>query len=97
MKKPVESKPPVYVPEQLNEIVEDLKKYVEDSGIVVSEIINISYGKKIRMKMGVKQAEINVFYGKKGFSVVESPRSGTVAEFNKLTAELIKSFFWENV
>lgn len=88
------SKPPVYVPEQLDEIIDDLKKYIEETGLVVSEIININYGKKIRLKMGIKQAEINVFYGKRGFSVVESPRSGTNSELNKLTGDLIKNFFY---
>lgn len=87
------AKPPVYVPEQLDEIIDDLRKYIEETGLIVTEIININYGKKIRLKMGLKQAEINVFYGKRGFSVVESPRSGTNSELNKLTGELIKSFF----
>lgn len=86
-------KPPVYVPEQLNEIMEDLRLYVEETGIQVKEVINISYGKKIRMQLGLKQAEINVFYGKRGFSVVKSPRCGTDGEMNDVTANLINSFF----
>ncbi|WP_080905434.1 CRISPR-associated primase-polymerase type B [Parabacteroides sp. Marseille-P3160] len=89
--KPAE-KIPVYIPEQLNEIIQELKIYIEETGIVVTEIINISYGKKIRMKLGLKQAEINLFYGKRGFSVVESPRCGTNSELNMLTVNLINGF-----
>lgn len=37
----------------------------------------------------LKQAEINLFFGKKGFSVVQSPRTGTNAELNQLMADLI--------
>lgn len=81
-----------YVPEQLNDVIDEIKKYIEDTGIQVTEIINISYGKKIRMKMGLKLAEINLFYGKRGFSVVISPRCGTNEELNNLTAELIKNY-----
>lgn len=82
-----------YVPQQLNDIMDDLHKYVEDTGIIITEIININYGKKIRMKMGNSVSEINVFYGKHGFSVVLSPRSGTSEKLNDVCAELLKSFF----
>ena len=40
----------------------------------------------------MKQAEINLFFGKKGFSVVQSPRTGTNAELNQLMADLIIGF-----
>lgn len=88
------TKKPVYVPEVLNEIIEELKKRITETGVEVTEIINISYGKKIRMKTRLKQAEVNVFYGKKGFSVVKSPRTGTDDELNDLTAELIQSIIY---
>ncbi len=86
----------VFVPEQLNEIMDDLKNYITQTGVEVTEIVNISYGKKIRMKMRLKQAEVNLFYGKKGFSVVKSPRTGTDGEFNDIAAQLIQSFLFEN-
>lgn len=84
-------KMPVYVPEQLDEVIGDIKKKIEETGIQLSEIINIYYGKKLRLKLGLKQAEINLFYGKRGFSVVKSPRCGTNPELNDLSAELINS------
>ena len=83
---------PVYVPEQLNDIMGELKDYITRTGVEVTEVINISYGKKIRTRMRLRQAEVNLFYGKRGFSVVKSPRTGTDAEFNELMAELIQSF-----
>ena len=87
---------PVYVPEQLNEIMDDLRKYITQTGVEVTEVINISYGKKIRLKMRLRQAEVNLFYGKRGFSVVKSPRTGTDDEFNDLAVDLIRSFLIEN-
>ena len=83
----------VFVPEQLNEIIEDLKSFIEKTGVVVSEIVNIQYGKKIRTHAGSRQAETNVFYGRRGFSVVMSPRSGTNGEFNEMMRQLIEAFF----
>lgn len=87
---------PVFVPEQLNEIIEDLVAFIAQTGVQVTEVINISYGKKIRMKMRLKQAEVNLFYGKKGFSVVKSPRAGTDAEFNEVAAQLVESYLLQN-
>ena len=91
----VRKKPDAFVPEQLNMIIEDLMAYIQNTGLVVTEIIDIQYGKKIRISMGMKQAEINLFFGKRGFSVVKSPRSGTNGELNDLSAQLIQSFVWQ--
>lgn len=85
----------VYVPEQLNSIIEQLSNFLTSLGLSVTEIIDISYGKKIRAKMGVKQAECNLFYGKRGFTAVKSPRSGTDAELNDMLQELIYAFLSE--
>lgn len=83
-----------YVPQQLNEIMDELKKYVEETGVVLYEINNIQYGKKLRFRMGQRLAEINLFYGKNGFSVVQSPRCGTSSNFNELMSQLIQSFIY---
>ncbi len=87
---------PVYVPEQLNEIIDELKSFIVQTGVEVTEIINISYGKKIRMRLRLKQAEVNLFYGKRGFSVVKSPRTNTDEEFNEIAVRLIESFLLQN-
>jgi hypothetical protein len=89
--KPIE-KPPAYVPEQLNEIMTDLQVFLLDAGVVINEIRSISYGKKIQASIAHKQAEVNLFYGKRGFSVVQSPRTGTSAEMNQLLADLVQAF-----
>ena len=83
---------PAYVPERLNDIIGDLKLFIEETGLQVTEIINIQYAKKIRARLGQKESEINLFYGKRGFSVVISPRLGTNEELNELLADLVKSF-----
>ena len=89
------NKPDAFVPEQLNMIIEDLVTYIQDTGLVVLEIINIQYGKKLRIGMGMKLAEVNVFFGKRGFSVVKSPRSGTNSELNDIVSQLIMSFIYQ--
>ena len=91
----VRKKAEAFVPDQLNSIITYLVAYIENTGLVVSDVVDIQYGKKIKISMGVKQAEINLFYGKKGFSVVKSPRSGTTAELNDLAAQLIQTFIYQ--
>ena len=86
-----------FVPEELNEIIDGLKSFIEEKGISVYEITNIQYAKKIRCKIGIKKAEINLFYGKKGFSVVQSPSSGTSMELNELVANMIEIYLNENL
>ena len=85
-------KPEPYIPEQLNDIMDELQKHLFNAGIVLYETINIQYGKKLRFKVGSRLGEINIFYGKHGFSVVYSPRTGTSSEVNELTAALIEEF-----
>ena len=89
------AKAPGYVPEILNDIMDGLRKYIEDKGAVLAEVINIQYGKKLRFRVGMRKAEINLFYGKRGFSVVQSPRTGTDAEANALMADVVNCFLME--
>ena len=45
--------------------------------------------------MGLKKAEVNLFYGKRGFTVVKSPRSGTDATLNGLLADTVNTIISE--
>lgn len=85
-------KAPVYVPEQLNDVIDNVKQSLESNGLIVTEIININWGKKVKIQLGAKMAEINIFYGKRGFSTVISPRTGTNKELNELVHDYIESF-----
>lgn len=86
----------IYVPEELEAFIGGVKAYIEDNGVEVYEISNIQYGKKIKCKLGFRQAELNLFYGKKGFSVVASPKSGVSPELNAVLAELLQNFVDDN-
>ena len=81
-----------YVPPQLNDIIEPVCDKIRETGIVVTEVVNIQYAKKIRCQLGLRQGELNLFYGKKGYSVVESPRRGTDDELNHLVADITRAF-----
>ncbi len=90
--KPVVDKPEPNVPIILDEIMEGLRAHIESLSIELVEEKNIQYGKKLRCKLGIKFAELNLFYGKRGFSFVKSPKAGTNPEFNDLLLEVVKGY-----
>ncbi len=93
----IEKKQFVYIPEILNQVISEISEYITSKGITVDTIRNISYGKQIHCTMGLKKAEVNLFYGsKKGFSVVETTKSGTNKELTSLVAEIIENCLVEN-
>lgn len=87
----------VIVPEELNNIIDGVKEHILSFGIMVDNIINIQYAKKIQFSLGMRKSEINLFYGKHGFKVVVSPKSGTSPELNEIIAELIENYIRENL
>ncbi len=80
------------VPEQLNDIIADLRRFIEEYGITVTEVINIQYAKKIRARLNQRMAEVNLFYGKRGYSVVISPRCGTDNDLNLIVSDIIRLY-----
>ncbi len=85
-----------FVPEQLNAIIGELKQFIEQTGLTVLSINNISYGKKIQMQLQHKKAVVNLFYGKRGYTAVISPQTGTDAELNELAVGLVNTFLEQN-
>jgi len=79
----------IFVPDEIENISETIVAQMLEKDIATTEIAGIHYGKKFKFALGRKQAEINLFYGKKGYSVVISPRNGTDSELNKICARLI--------
>ena len=90
-------KPQVFVPVELEQILEKLLQYIGESGIQVENVENIQYGKKFRFRAGLTLSEINLFFGKRGFSVVKSPKQGTSEQLNDLMVSYIRSFIEDYV
>jgi hypothetical protein len=87
-KKP--SKPEQPIPGMVAYLQPAWAKAVEDHQMVVIEQRGIQYGLKIRVKHERGgEAEVNVFYGKHGFSVVQSPKNGTHPDLNQVLEQLI--------
>lgn len=81
----------VIVPQQLNDIIGSVVEKIQATGIIVTEVTNIQYAKKIHVQLGTRQGEVNLFYGKRGYSTVVSPKRGTDEELNALLADIINA------
>jgi hypothetical protein len=94
---PVRQKIPPHVPVLLQTISNDARLLLENNGITVSEIVPIHYGLKFSCIVATALAEVNVFYGKKGFSVVKSAKTAVDDKLNDQVYQLIFNFlFYSN-
>lgn len=93
-KAPVKPKRDPHVPLLLKEVIQPIQTVLENAEITVLEIKPIHYGLKISCKQLHQLAEINVFYGKRGFSVVMSAKTTTSAELNKRVYQLVFNYLF---
>ena len=85
----------IFIPEELNRIQIPVTAEMEKLGIAIKEVRDINYGKKFIFSMGFRIGEVNLFFGMKGFSVVQSPKSGTDARLNDLGEMVIRKVLAE--
>ena len=69
-----------------------LKQSIEETGVELYDTRNIQYGIKLMFRTHQLKAEINLFFGHKGYSVVESPKRGTSMQLNVMMAQLVNDY-----
>ena len=84
----------IYVPEELEKVIDSIKQKAQELELNIQEIRNINYGKKFIFSFAHKMAEINLFYGKHGFKVVKSPKNGTDPELNDIVYIMMCDLFY---
>jgi hypothetical protein len=67
-------------------LAEQLKTY----NILLVETQKINYGKKLKLSANKIWAEINIFYGKKGWTVVKTTKSGSHEKLASLGVQVIE-------
>jgi hypothetical protein len=75
--RPRKPKKEAYVPPELESQIPVLKQKLEAVDILLREAVSISYGKQLKLEAGPLLAEVNIFFGKRGFSVVKTTKTGT--------------------
>jgi hypothetical protein len=84
----------VYVPSEIEELLPIIEKHLNAIDIILVETYPINYGKKIKVKAGIFWAEINLFYGKKGYSIVKTPKNGSNEKLADLAFQSISQIIY---
>jgi hypothetical protein len=86
----------IFVPEVLNSVISPIKNFTQKTGLEITEIRDIHYGKKLTFKRGNDFAEINLFYGKNGFTTVISLKRGHHPELAKVAKAIIEKVIYDD-
>lgn len=84
------ARPHVMLPRVLEEIAPAVVGRAQDLGVGVREVYNISHAKKFVFELGTAFAEILLYYGQNGFTVVKTPKRGHDAQLTALMADLVR-------
>lgn len=84
----------IFIPQEIATLYVEIEKLCQQVGLELLEQKPIQYGVKVMVKQGYRKAEVNVFYGKKGYSVVISPKTGTDKALNELLHQVLFNFFF---
>lgn len=79
------------IDESIKSELDNMRNELLSYNIEITEVEGISYGAKICVKSGDDKGEVNVYYGKRGYSVVASAKNGTHRELNEATKHIIQS------
>lgn len=78
-------------PEELEEIMDQVKNLLEGIQLELTSVRPISYGKQCKVTSGKLWAELNIFFGRRGANVVATTKSGSNKELGKQLVEYLQS------
>ena len=84
----------IYVPEQLDEIIEQIKTIMAENNINTETIKKINYGKQFKFSIKQIWCETNIFYGKKGFTIVETTKNGSNKELATICSKILTNLLY---
>ncbi len=79
-----------FVPPEVDQALPELEEKLLEFEMEVLETHPISYGRKIKLACNELWAEINIFYGKNGFRVVRTTKSGSNTELATLAVQVLE-------
>lgn len=80
-------------PPQLEEKLPRIREGLEAVGISLAAISPISFGKRLKVSAGSYWAEVNIYYGKRGFTCVATTKTNSHAPLAKLTKSALEEIF----
>lgn len=80
-------------PEELGAVMQQIMEELASIDVTLTQSNPISYGRQIKVTAGNHWAELNIFYGQRGISIVGSTKSGSNKELRDMVTSLLKSYF----
>ncbi len=86
-----------FLPPQLGEAMPVIREKLAEIELEIRLDEPISYGRKLHIGAGKHFAEINLFYGQRGFKVVKTSKTGSNAELADLAAKALESIIYNHI
>ncbi len=83
-----------YVPQEVDQAIEEVKKQTAQFGIHLLETQPINYGRKLKFALQDKWAQLNLFYGKKGYKIVKTPVNNSDSELGDVVHQILCQYFF---
>jgi hypothetical protein len=85
----------ITIPTELDEILPNVTEHTKKYEIVIAEVKNIHYGKQIKFAAGHHFAVINLFYGKNGYKVVVTNKSGSSEQLAEIAKKVLCELLYD--
>jgi hypothetical protein len=79
----------ISVPEELNQIMTKIEEQLAKYDLKIAEVKNIHYGKQIKIVAPPHFALINVFYGKNGYKIVDTNKTGSSDQLTEIARKVL--------
>lgn len=83
-----------YQPPELEEIMRDVQEQLQKAGLSLLQSHPIAYGRQVRVGTVAIWAEVNIFYGGRGLSIVPTTKTGSNEELCTAVTALLKNHFY---
>lgn len=80
-------------PPQLDESLPKIRQGLEASGISLAEVSPIHFGKRLKVTAGTYWAEINIYFGQRGFTSVATTKTNSNSQLAKLAKTALDEIF----
>lgn len=84
-----------FIPQEVDNMLPRLEEECKKYEITLGKTKGISYGRQIRFEAKHLWCEINLFYGKRGYRVVLTTKSGSNSELGELVKGILESTLFE--
>lgn len=82
-----------FQPEELKTVEEEINFLLNEVGAQLLKSEPISYGRRLKIAADRVWAELNVFYGQKGVTIVKTTKTGSNKELTELLYKLLIDYF----